>query len=87
MTTLDLRVQLARDLAYVNGILGAVSVDGSLVQFASPQEVVEFKAGIARARREVTAAELKLHDLVLGVPMSSAVAGRAAEFIASEVAS
>lgn len=71
MSALDLRAQLARDLAHVNAVLGAVSLDGPALHFATPEERVQFQAGIQRARREVTAAELVVLDLVLGEPVTT----------------
>lgn len=64
MTRLDLRTQLARDLAHVNAQLGAISLDGPALEFATAEDLARFRAGLQRARREVIAAELLVHDLV-----------------------
>lgn len=64
MTALDLRAQLARDLAHTNAVLGAVSLDGPALHFATAEDLAQFQAGVQRARLEVQAAELAVQDLV-----------------------
>lgn len=71
MARLDTRAALARDLARVNAQLACVSLDSGELGFASEMDRQAFSRGLERARREVTAAELAVHDLVFGVRVTA----------------
>lgn len=57
----DARAQLARDLAQINRQLAAISRDAPNLDFATRHELTAIRAGLDRARREVTAALLAIH--------------------------
>ncbi len=69
MTRLDARTQAARDLAHANSTLGALNLDATALQFTTEQDRVNWQAGLTRARREITRAELAIHDLIFEVPV------------------
>lgn len=61
------RAALACQLAAAHADLFSVSMEAPLAEFATPEELRAFRAGLERARHAVTAAECVLHDLTFRV--------------------
>lgn len=57
------RRALACLLAAAHAEIAEVGIDAPLAEFATPAELQAFRAGLERARNEITAAECVLHDL------------------------